>query len=53
MEKEMENAVSCLEETPEFISEVKIAGDVIATIAGCFFILFFRLCIINLPESLL
>lgn len=34
MEKEMENAVSCLEETPEFISEVKIAGDVIATIAG-------------------
>lgn len=34
MEKEMENAVNCLEETPEFISEVKIAGDVIATIAG-------------------
>lgn len=34
MEKEMENATSCLEETPEFTSEVKIAGDVIATIAG-------------------
>lgn len=34
MEKEMENAVNCLEEMPEFTSEVKIAGDVIATIAG-------------------
>lgn len=34
MEKEMENAVSCVEETPEFTSDVKIAGDVIATIAG-------------------
>lgn len=34
MEKEMENVVSCIEETPEFTSEVKIAGDVIATIVG-------------------
>lgn len=34
MEKEMENAVSCVEETSEFTSDVKIAGDVIATIAG-------------------
>ncbi|MGN0507323.1 MAG: Asp23/Gls24 family envelope stress response protein [Lachnospiraceae bacterium] len=34
MEKELENVTSYSEETTEFTSEVKIAGDVIATIAG-------------------
>ena len=34
MEKELENVTTYSEETTEFTSEVKIAGDVIATIAG-------------------
>lgn len=34
MEKDMDNVTRYSEETPEFTSEVKIAGDVIATIAG-------------------
>ena len=34
MEKELESVTTYSEETTEFTSEVKIAGDVIATIAG-------------------